>query len=583
MTTRSGRMKFLLTMMLGLLLFIPSVWGGFLLDDFYFLGAIEGRFPEHDTNKSLFTFFINDEAKTARIADEGGYPWWIDDRVRSQTFRPLSDMLWRLDYYVFARFAPGYHLHSLFWWMVTLFACGLLYRRLMPGAVGALAFLLFAVDDAHVMPVAWVANRNALVAVAPVLLGLWAWIRWREDGWRGGRVFAPAALAVGLAASEIALAALGYIVAYELFGAHVKGIRSRLAGLAPVAILGIGYVLVYKLLGCGGTGSGVYYHPLHDPAEYLTGAVSRVPTLLASAILGLSADLWFAAPQGRPLQVAVGCAGILFLAGLLALWRRDCDSDTMRTLRWLLPGSLLSLLPIVAGFPSDRMLLVPGIGISAALACVFVCAFRLWRARRSRLLTGICGLIALGHLVIAPIFAVWVQSLLIEQSSETLDLAASRVVRECAGKETVVIFSPDHVVGLYMPVLVDYLGEPAPKSWRPLTIARCDHLLRRTGERRLEIETGEDCAMMTSIFEQLYRSPMNSLGPGDVIDRGLFKATVMEEAKGGLIRVAFDFDRDLSDASLRFLVWIDGTLRAADLPDVGGELFIERTLGPAGF
>ena len=120
----------------GMLLFLPSLRVGFLLDDFYYLGAIEGRFPDHDTGRSLFTFFINDEAETARIARDGGYPWWIDEGVRSQIFRPLSDLLLRIDHALFGRSPLGYHLHSLVWWAATLIACALLFRRVLPRAVG---------------------------------------------------------------------------------------------------------------------------------------------------------------------------------------------------------------------------------------------------------------------------------------------------------------------------------------------------------------------------------------------------------------------------------------------------------------
>ncbi len=127
-------------LIVGLLLFVPSLWADFLLDDFYYLGAIEGRFPEHDTNRSLFTFFINDEEATGVIAGQGGYPWWIDERVRGETFRPLADLLIRADYSRHGKTAFGYHLHSIAWWAATLLACGLVFRRALPGVIGALLY-----------------------------------------------------------------------------------------------------------------------------------------------------------------------------------------------------------------------------------------------------------------------------------------------------------------------------------------------------------------------------------------------------------------------------------------------------------
>jgi hypothetical protein len=566
----------------GLLLFLPSLRVGFLLDDFYYLGAIEGHFPDHDTGRSLFTYFINDEVETARIAREGGYPWWIDEGVRSQIFRPLSDLLLKIDHALFGRSPLGYHLHSLVWWTATLVACALLFRRVLPRAVGVLALLLFVLDEAHVMPVAWIANRNALVATAPVLLGLWAWIRWREDGWRMGRALALVGFGMGLAGSELALAGLAYVVAYELLGAPVSGLRSRLVGLVPLAALGGMYVVIYRTLGYGGEGSGLYFHPLLDPVEFVTAAVTRVPTLLASGILGFGADLWFVAPGARPVQVVVGLAGVLVLMGALRVCWPYMASSTRRALRWLVPGSLLSLLPIVATFPSDRMLLVPGLGLAAVIAAVLVAAFESMRERKRRILPAVAGVLGIVHLVLAPLMTIYVQYLLIRQSRESLELAASPVVRDSGNLETVLLFVPDHVVGLYMPLLIDHVGGRAPKSWRPLSIAACDHRLRRTGNRTLELET-VDGAMMHGVFEILYRSPKNPLSPGTVIDRGLFRAEIVAAAEDGPTRVAFHFDRDLRDPTLRFLVWRNGELRVAILPALGESVAVERSLGPAGF
>jgi len=108
-----------------------------LAQEGYYLGAIEGRFPDHDTSRSLFTYFINDEAETARIAREGGYPWWIHEGVRSQIFRPLSDLLLRIDHALFGRSPLGYHLHSLAWWAATLGIGGTICLTLWPSDAGS--------------------------------------------------------------------------------------------------------------------------------------------------------------------------------------------------------------------------------------------------------------------------------------------------------------------------------------------------------------------------------------------------------------------------------------------------------------
>ncbi len=567
----------------GLLLFVPSLWAGFLIDDFYYLGAIEGRFPEYDTRRSLFTFFINDEEATTAIASEGGYPWWIDESVSGETFRPLSDLLIRFDHLLYGKTALGYHLHSLAWWAAALLACELLFRRVLPGAIGTLAFLLFAIEEAHVMPVAWIANRNALVALAPMLLGLWAWIRWTDDGWRAGRFLAPAGIVIGLASSELGVAVLGYFAAYGWMGAPAARIRSRVARVAPVLGLGAAYALVYWILGYSSSGSGIYHNPLRDPAGFLGLAVTGVPTLLASGIAGFSADFWFVTPSLRAAQVVVGCAAALALLGLLRICWSHLDETVRRGLRWLLTGSVLSLIPVAAVFPSDRMLLVPGIGITAALATVLVQAYRSWQARRRWLLIGAGVYLAVVHLLLAPLLTVYIETVLIRSGRESLELAASPAVAGAGGKETILVFAPDAVVSIYLPLMIDHVEGPAPESWRPLSIAPYDHWLRRTGPRTLELEVVQGGVMLRSVFEELYQDPEKQLLPGTTIDRGLLRAEILETNERGPTRVAFQFDRGLSDPTLYFLVWRDGGLRVADLPAVGEETFLRRTKGPGGF
>jgi hypothetical protein len=453
----------------------------------------------------------------------------------------------------------------------------------LPGAIGVLAFVLFAVDEVHVMPVAWIANRNALVALAPMLFGLWAWIRWLEDGWRPGRSLAPLGIVIGLAGSELGIAVLAYFLAYTLLGTPKIGIRARLTRLAPIIGLGFVYALAYRLLGYHNSVSGVYNNPLQDPVSFLGAVVSGVPALLASGIAGFSADFWYVDPTLRPALVIVGVVATLGLLVVLRGCWTHLDDSTRRGLRWFLTGSALSLIPVSAVFPSDRMLLVPGIGLTAALATVLVQAFRSLRTHRRWLLIGVGGFLAIVHLALAPPLTIYVQALLIKYSRQSIELATSPVVIDAGDKETILVFAPDHVVSLYLPVIIGHVEGPAPKSWRPLTIAPYDHWLRRTGPRTLELEVADGGVMLRSVFEELYRDPEHQLAAGTVVDRGLLRAEILSANDRGPTRVAFHFACDLSDPSLHFLVWQDGELHGMDLPAVGEAVFLRRTLGPGGF
>ncbi len=50
------------------------------------------------------------------------------------------------------------HAHSLIWLGLAAATAAFLYRRFEPSATAGLAVLLFAIDDAHIMPAMWLAN-----------------------------------------------------------------------------------------------------------------------------------------------------------------------------------------------------------------------------------------------------------------------------------------------------------------------------------------------------------------------------------------------------------------------------------------
>jgi len=566
------------------LLLGPSLWSGFWLDDYYYIGSFKGDFPELSPDWNLLPFFVGDEEATANLARMGRYPWWIDDTIQLVVFRPLFMLSLQLDYLLHGNWSVGYHLHSLAWWLATLVGCGLVLRRGLPGAIGLLALLLFALDEVHVLPVAWVANRNALLALTPLLFGLWAHIRWREDGWPPGRWLALAGMTVALLSGEIALSACAYLVAYELVGLPGTSCRERLVGLAPMLGLGALYFVVYRLMGCGAVGCGLYIDPLYDPVNFLTRAASSIPTLLASGIAGVSADFWFVSPESRPLLVVVGCLALVGLGGLLRWCWPDLDATHQRNLLWLLCGSGLALIPTIGTLPSDRMVFIPGIGLAATLATVLFHFWQSWRRQvRPWWLFPVGGWLVLVHLIAPPFLSLYVQKVLQDQANQALEIAASPVVYATGGRETVLIHCPDYTVGLYLPMLINHLDGPPPKSWRTLSLAPYDHTLRRIGPRSLELEVASGGVLLRSLFEELYRDRRRMLQTGDSLDRGLFRAEILASSEAGPTRIAFHFARDLTDPGLCFLAWQAGQLQPIDLPAEGDEIRFERSLGPGGF
>ena len=95
------------------------------------------------------------------------------------------------------------HLHSVTWFACLVWLIALLYQCLIGiPFVAGLAVLLYALDDAHGAPVAFLANRNAVVAATFGVLSVWLHDRWRRNGWSPGAMLSPLAFLAALLGGE---------------------------------------------------------------------------------------------------------------------------------------------------------------------------------------------------------------------------------------------------------------------------------------------------------------------------------------------------------------------------------------------
>lgn len=553
----------------GLVLALPSVFLGFFNDDYYQLCLLEGA-STLGSPFDLFHFAGGDSAALRRLIDEGPYPWWTLPELRLVFWRPLSSALAVLDHRLFGRAAVGWHLHSLLWYAGTVAVLGGLLRRVLPGALGALALLLYAVDGAHFLPVAWLANRNALVAAAPALLGLWMHLEWRESGSRRARLLSPLGFAVGLLGGESALGVFAYLLAYELLGARGSW-RERLQALLPAGGLGLAYLLVYKWAGYGASGSGAYLDPLHEPGLFLRGALGRLPTLVGGAVLEAPTDLWALEERTRPGLVLVGLVGLLLLGGLLRATWPWLRPEERRPCGWLLTGAALSLLPVVATFPSQRLLLVPGVGGTVGVAAVLVGA---WRARgeRSWGLKSGAAVLGLAHLVLAPLYwplMTWsIHQMNLQVEPSLVALEHELKAEQLPTQRVVAFSSPVSALGMYLPGILATRGMARPRAWWPVSLSTRPQVLTRTGERSLELALPGG-HFLASEFESVFRGPNHPLPEGSRVELPGMTVTVLAADAEGPTRLGFTFDTPLEDPSLVFLSWREGAMHRMTPPAVG--------------
>jgi hypothetical protein len=567
---------------LAVVLSLPALGLGFQLDDHFLRVALTRPAPDPEWARSpfdVFAFFTGDARFTRHVRDAGSVPWWVADELKLAFWRPLSGLTHGLDFHLWPTSPALMHAHSLAWLGACVALCAVLFRQLaLPPAAAALAALVFAIDDAHGTPAAWIANRNALVGTAFSLLCLITHHRWRAQGWRAGALLAPLALLLALLGGEIAVATGGYLLGYALFVDRASP-RTRLLSLLPCAGLGLAWALAYRTLGYGTAASTLYVDPGRDPFRFLAALVDRAPLLLFGQ-WALPADLngMFSVHAQRVFWVVSLAAAALVAAGLLPLLRREPLA------RFLGLGMVLSLVPASATFPSNRLLMLAGVG-GAGLA-------GWWMAEAARdgrrfLLAGLGAI----HLVLAP-FGLLGAAAGVRLLGEVPTRAAATLPKEpgLAAQHLVIVHAPSAFLASQSLLEHALGGGPAPRRAHVLGSGRMPVLVSRTDERTLVLEAdggylpvagsvGRDGAPpapvdqhhVLGIFDRLYRDRGFEAGfRVEMAGLGVHVQAVTTD--GWPLAVAFRLDQPLEDATYRWLQWRDGGYVPFPVPPVGASV-----------
>jgi len=367
----AGRTRYpLILLALAAVLGAPSLMLGLHGDDFMIREVVRGTFAVgglHRCPLDAFSFLDGVPDHNRELMDRGWLPWWSDPTSHLAFFRPLASLTHWVDHHAWPGSPALMHVQSVGWFVALVWAVAALYRRLIgrtaPAWVAVLAALLFTLDDAHAWPVAWLANRNVLLAGLFGVLALVAHDRWRRDGWRPGALLAPLAFAAGLLAKEATACVGAYLLAYALFLDRGRWARRALS-LLPCVLVGAGWFVAYRLLGYGLRGSAVYLDPYHSPAAFLLRVARDAPILLLGQ-WGLpssdTASFWSAPALG--VHVAWAVVYLCLVGVLMAPLVRTNPLARFWTL-----GMALSVLPGCAAFTHDRLLVFAGIGGSGLLA-----------------------------------------------------------------------------------------------------------------------------------------------------------------------------------------------------------------------
>ena len=563
-------------LILGAILALPFCFVGIFADDYFHQLALERLLMMPITPMDLFTFAWGDPSRLQPIIERGLYPWWALPELKLSFLRPLSCVLANLDHLVFGRAFFWHHLHSVAWYVALVAVVTKVFKRALGLAspLAALAAVLFAIDDSHAVIAGWIANRNALIATLPALLGVLAHVWWREERQAAGLPLSLLGCAIGLSGGEAALGAVAYLVAYEL-AVGPGSWRTRLLSLLPIAALGVGYIALYRALGSGAYGSEIYVDPMREPMLFLTQAPAKALALIGAEFLGSTADLWLALIAARPVLVVMGLLALVVVGVLLRRVWLKADDPERRGLRWLTLGAALSLVPVLATFPLNRLLLMPSIGGSALIATVLWYGLRATDDRvlryGARLLLGITLFGLLGWPATATL-------LKLGGDEQTRTSLVTKLTDEALAGRVIIFVAPDPSASLYVPMVRAWHHKGLPRAWITLSFAPFAHRLTRTAVDTIELEV-VDGRMLETVFEQLMRGAAFPVPVGMRVRLEGSEVTVVGLDHGLPNRLRFRFDQNPELGGYTLARWVEGELTPLVLPEVGQTLELPRLHG----
>jgi len=387
-------------MVLGLILGAPSLSVGFFMDDFAHRSAFLGMGEVADMVRSpvrMFSFSEGIPENTRLVIDSGLYPWWTSETVLLNFWRPLTAATHAVDYALWPNSPSLMHAQSLFWFCVTILAVAGLFRRVgLPVWPAGLAGLLFVVDESHAIPVAWIANRNALLALFFGVMCVSAHIRWRESEKPAWLIGAMALLTISVHCNEGGIATCGYLFAYAVF-LDKAPLAFRFASLIPYGVIVVVWRVAYSAMGFGALGSPTYIDPGATPIRFVEAFIGRAPVLLASQFANLPGEPFVFLPASFKVAYwALSMAAFGICA--IALWPFVRESRRARF--WAL-AVLLSVIPASSTFPSGRLLVFASVGGAGLLSEYLIWVFSQERPRAKLSRAIAYGLIAI-HIFIAP-------------------------------------------------------------------------------------------------------------------------------------------------------------------------------------
>jgi len=464
--------------LLALGLLVPGLRVGALLDDWFHAYDAHAQAPWSERLFGLYEFFHADQVGLARAY--GMLPWWSDDRLSIAFFRPLSSLFVSIDHLLLDGAGVWSHVQSAAWYALGVFAAGRVLGLLFEASIARWATLIFALSSCHVLPLAFVAALHSHVTAVLVLLCFECLIRAVRTGRRSFSLLVLLLLVLAFCAGESAIVflplAFGYVWAE-------RGPAAALQRLAPHIAIALAFTAFYFGSDFGTHHSGAYLQP--GSVEFFLQAPERWLVLVAGLLAGLPPDFWMFG--AAPLLVAGGALGLVLAAFVLRVVMAELDVAAARRLLALLAGALVSLVPLAAGIPGGRLLVLPSLASAALFGSAVRQAARAWAAGKKGSGFWLAAWVAVFGIGMHPLIRVAVPADMARIGHELPEVARG-LGRQCTGATALAVGVPDPNL-TYLPSL--FLSLPPaerPEVFHTLSMAPGRHRLSQTGPGRFELD-----------------------------------------------------------------------------------------------
>lgn len=541
---RRARAGLVVALVAGLGSHIPSLRAPPVIDDHFHRAWLDGSAAIPRAPWDLYRWVSSGEVD--RLIRAGHIPWWSDPGLRIAVFRPISSLTRWLDHVALADRSVLSHTHSILWWLVLMLLVWVGLRGVVSATARGAAITLVSLSPTLLVPVRWLADRNALISFA-FATGGWVVASRQSDDRRAFTVIASLTACAALG-GEIAWSLVPVLVALHALRSDDarRSLRfATAAGTGLVAVLGLS-----RFLGYGIHRSGIYLDPFTQPAEYVRQLPLRL-ALLTSRLPAAAIDALLPGAGGLREFLALP-AFLLAVALPLALL-----PGTKRR-AWLLVAALASLLPVVPAVPSLRLL------FGHHLALVM---FAVWPTPQptSALRRGI----ALGPIAVLLLGATLATARDASQQIHPPAAVTSLAALGVRFSDRVLLVSTSNFEVFQHPDVIRR-GFASPAEWLVACSARSPVLLTRSGTRTLALRA------TTPLLHpaDLYRSHHNALRLGERHRIGSVTLTVRAVSEGRPIWLDLDFDDDLERRPWRVVQAQGLHLQTLPLLPVGASMMV---------